>query len=119
MSLNTGQQARNRMTSMLVVLSILIAACGSAAAQEVPDAQEFSDAEGATWGGQIEVCARATGDVPGCQWLAGLLIHRGCEIGTYQMFAAALSVGGSFDKVYGGAAEEGSCPETSNGVPAS
>lgn len=65
--------------------------------------------EGRTWSGEIDVCVTATQDEPGCQWLAGLLMHRRCELKMYQTFAAALLVGAPFEGLYLDAVEQGAC----------
>lgn len=65
--------------------------------------------EGRTWAGEIDVCVTATADAPGCEWLAGKLIHLRCELKTYQTFAAALAVGASFDALHQEAVSEGDC----------
>lgn len=65
--------------------------------------------EGRTWAGEIDTCVAATADAPGCEWLAGKLIHRRCELKTYQTFAAALAVGATFDVLHQEAVNEGDC----------
>lgn len=67
--------------------------------------------EGRMWAGEIDVCVTATDDEPGCQWLAGLLIHRRCELKMYQTFAAALFVGAPFDALYQDAVDRGECQD--------
>lgn len=66
---------------------------------------------GRTWAGEIDVCVEATDDESGCQWLAGLLIHRRCELKMFQTFAAALAVGASFEVLYDDAVRQGECQE--------
>ncbi|HUG32234.1 MAG TPA: hypothetical protein VMM14_05015 [Acidimicrobiia bacterium] len=79
---------------------------------EATDAEEpLAWWEGRTWGGEIDVCAEATLDESGCQWLAGWLIHRRCELKTYQTFAAALFVGGSLTVLFDDAVLAGDCRE--------
>lgn len=58
--------------------------------------------EGRSWASEIDTCGAATDDTAGCQWLAGTLIHRRCELKTYQTFAAALTVGASFAALHQG-----------------
>lgn len=69
--------------------------------------------EGRTWAGEIDVCVEAINDISGCQWLAGLLIHRGCELKVYQTFASVLFMGGDFEAVYDDAVTQGDCPNPS------
>lgn len=74
--------------------------------------------EGRTWAGEIDVCVAATDDESGCQLLAGLLIHRRCELKMYQTFVAALSVGASFEALYQEAVEQGECQDVVDVSPA-
>lgn len=97
-----GRRATKFRMGVLVVVSALFI-CSSCAT--VPSGELVTR----SWASEIDVCVSATDDVPGCQWLAGLLIHRRCQMGIYQTFVAALSVGGAFEVVYEEAANSGDC----------
>jgi hypothetical protein len=94
----------------LLTIAVIVSACGQAEAVSPAAASiEEPPVEALTWRGEIAVCVGATDDVPGCQWLAGILIHRGCDLESYQTFAAALSVGGAFEPLYQNAVAGGGC----------
>lgn len=105
-----------------VLLSLLLSACiatpqSANSSETTTTAARSADTEDATrprhegrrWAGEIDVCVEATSDASGCQWLAGMLIHRRCELKIYQTFAAALFVGASFEAIYGDAIAMGEC----------
>ena len=102
---------------LLGALALVISACavsvptpaGISAVSQATPIPEDSWYEGRTWAGEIDICVAATNDAAGCQWLAGLLIHSRCELRVYQTFAAALSVGGSFEELQESAIEDGYC----------
>ena len=102
---------------LLGVVAVVISACaysapssvGIPAASQAAPSTQVSWYEGRTWAGEIDVCVAATNDAAGCQWLAGLLIHSRCELRVYQTFAAALSVGGSFEELQESAIQDGHC----------
>lgn len=101
--------ARRGMIVVATLCSLLSACDGPIAVSSVGPG--IVEPGASTWAEEIDVCVDATGDSPGCEWLAGLLIHRRCEVGSYQTFAAALSVGGSLGDLYKSAVEAGDCKQ--------
>jgi hypothetical protein len=106
------------MAPLLAGLCLLLASCGvtEAGSDVVPTTPTVStategEATAAEWADEISVCAAATGDTPGCQWLGGLLIHNGCRLSIYQTLASGLAVGGSFQDLYQDAVDGGDCQE--------
>lgn len=122
-----------RATALLLTLAVVLSGCGDLESpppittdtSQVAPSSEGAEGqqskpwwEGRTWAGEIEVCVKATEDESGCQWLAGLLIHRRCELKMYQTFAAALSVGAPFEGLYRDAVEQGECQDVVDVSPA-
>lgn len=113
---------RMQVAALGVFLSLALSACigtpqSANSWETTTSAARIADTENATrpwyegrrWAGEIDVCVEATNDASGCQWLAGMLIHRRCELKIYQTFAAALFIGASFEAIYGDAIAKGEC----------
>lgn len=121
-----------RATALLLTLALILSGCSESEAMPpntidgsvTPNSEAAGTQqsepwwEGRTWAGEIDVCVTATDDESGCQWLAGLLIHRRCELKMYQTFAAALSVGAPFAGLYRDAVEQGECQDVVDVSPA-
>jgi hypothetical protein len=97
---------------LLIVAVALVTACGVAGANDAEATDMSSQSAKSpsdTWATEIDVCVAATMDPSGCQWLAGLLIHRRCAMRTYQTLASGLAMGASFEVMYREAFDNGEC----------
>lgn len=97
-------RVRTSTSTALVALITLLSSCGLAT-----EAEESGWWTERTWAGEIGVCIDAIGDPGGCQWLAGILIHRRCSLKVYQTLAAGMFVGGDFETMYSEAEMSGDC----------